>query len=809
MMSGELTLHDLVRRRAADTPDAVAVMAPDRRPLSYRALLDQVEATVERLRVLGIERNDRVAIVLPNGPEMAVAFVAVSAAATCAPLNPTYRASEFDYAMTDLGMKALLVAAGVPSSARDVAAMHKIPVFDVTPAPSGEAGAFQLLAEERSPAAATPGFARPTDTALVLHTSGTTSRPKIVPLTHANICASGRSIAASLELTADDRCLNVMPLFHIHGLIGALVASLAAGASVACAPGFDGARFFGWLDACRPTWYTAVPTIHRAVLVSAAAHPDVVARRPLRFIRSCSAALPTTVSTRLEHVFGTQVIEAYGMTEAAHQITSNPLAPRRRKTGSVGVAAGATVAIMGDSARLLPPGETGEVVIRGPGITAGYESNAPANAHALVDGWFRTGDLGHLDDDGYVFLTGRLKEIINRGGEKIAPGEVDEVLVSHPDVVEATAFALPHPTLGEDVAAAVVLREGATAVGDDIRKFAAARLATFKVPQQVVCVPAIPKGPTGKVQRIGLAERLADALEAGRRSAVVSSTDAVEGRLQDIWRRLLTLEQVGVRDNFYVLGGDSLTMSSMVVEVEEHFGTPIALERFLDRPTIETLASMLRDGKVPDAPRSVDTGGRRHMVSDSPLRGLRNRVLQALALYAPGYKTTRVWLHRWRGIAIGRNVSIGLSALLETAYPELVSIGDNVTIGMRAIVIAHLRDRTRGSRADREPTVRIEDDAYIGPGVIILPNVTIGRGAVVSAGSVVSKSVPPWTLVRGNPAEPIASCGVSLAGGVAYEQFVRSLRPLPSTAKAADIESVLPSNDGLRGGAGRRTWDHR
>jgi acyl-CoA synthetase (AMP-forming)/AMP-acid ligase II/acetyltransferase-like isoleucine patch superfamily enzyme/acyl carrier protein len=785
-------------------------MAPDGRPLSYRALLDQVEATVARLRALGIERNDRVAIVLPNGPEMAVSFVAVSAAATCAPLNPAYRVSEFDYAMADLGVKALLVAAGVPSPARDVAAMHKIPVFDVTPVMSGGAGAFQLLAGERLSAGAAPaGFARPTDTALVLHTSGTTSRPKIVPLTHANICASGRSIAASLALTADDRCLNVMPLFHIHGLIGALVASLAAGASVTCAPGFDGARFFGWLDACRATWYTAVPTIHRAVLAGASAHPDVVARRSLRLIRSCSAALPAGVATQLEQVFGAPVIEAYGMTEASHQITSHPLNVGRRKVGSVGVAAGSAVAIMDESARLLPAGETGEVVIRGPGITAGYEAHPAANAHAFVDGWFRTGDQGHLDEDGYLFLTGRLKEIINRGGEKIAPAEVDEVLASHPQVVEATAFAVPHPTLGEDVAAAVVLTAGATAVGDDIRKFAAGRLATFKVPQQVVCVTAIPKGPTGKVQRIGLAEQLADVLEAGRSVGVARAMDAVESRLQDIWRWRLRLEQVGLRDNFYALGGDSLTMATMVVEVEEHFGKPIAMDAFLDRPTIETLASMLRDERASDAPPAVEARRRGRTVSDSPLRGLRNRVLQWLALYAPGYTTTRVWLHRWRGIAIGRNVSIGLSSLLETAYPELVSIGDNVTIGMRVIVIGHFRDRTRGSRAEREPTVRIEDDAYIGPGVIILPNVTIGRGAVVSAGSVVSKSVPPRTLARGNPAEPIASCGVSLAGGVAYEQFVRSLRPLPPPARAADTESVLPSNDELRGGAGSWTWDHR
>jgi acetyltransferase-like isoleucine patch superfamily enzyme len=265
---------------------------------------------------------------------------------------------------------------------------------------------------------------------------------------------------------------------------------------------------------------------------------------------------------------------------------------------------------------------------------------------------------------------------------------------------------------------------------------------------------------------------------------------------------------VGRSDNFYALGGDSLTMARMVIAVEARFDKRIVMKPFLDRPTIDTMASMLRDEGPRVGPGASGARSRSRAATDSALRGLRNRVLQCLALYAPGYKTTRVWLHRWRGIAIGRNVSIGLSALLETAYPELVSIGNNVTIGMRVIVIAHLRDRTVGSRASREPTVRIEDDAYIGPGVIILPNVTIGRGAVVSAGSVVSKSIPARTLVRGNPAEPIAHCGVSLAGGVAYEEFVRSLRPLTPLGGAGRTESAGPPHDEQGNGAEGRTWEH-
>jgi acyl-CoA synthetase (AMP-forming)/AMP-acid ligase II len=228
----------------------------------------------------------------------------------------------------------------------------------------------------------------------------------------------------------------------------------------------------------------------------------------LRLVRSSSAALAPQVMARLEAVFRAPVIEAYGMTEAAHQMASNPLPPRQRKPGSVGVAAGPEVAIMDPAGRLLAAGETGEVVIRGDNVTSGYLANPQANAAAFSEGWLRTGDQGWMDEDGYLRLTGRLKEIINRGGEKISPREVDEALLDHPAVAQVVTFALPDEKLGEEVAAAIVLRDGAAATEAEIRDFARARLAAFKVPRRVVFVPEIPKGPTGKMQRIGLAEKL-------------------------------------------------------------------------------------------------------------------------------------------------------------------------------------------------------------------------------------------------------------------------------------------------------------
>jgi len=496
------TIADLLRAGDAKAP---AIGAPDRTALSRAELLRLVERTGGALRGLGIRQSDAVAMVMPNGPEMAAAFVAVANWAAAAPLNAAYRADEFDFYLGDLDAKALIIQGGPDSAARAVAARRKIPIIELLPDEAGPAGGFALSAPFADAGLAQPA---PDDIALVLHTSGTTSRPKIVPLSHRNLAASARNIAGTLALTPRDRCLVVMPLFHIHGLVGALLSSLSAGASVHCPPGFNALKFFGWLDQVEATWYTAVPTMHQAILSRADRNADVLARRRLRFIRSSSASLPPQVMKQLEDTFGCPVIESYGMTEASHQMASNPLPPRPRKPGTVGIAAGPEVAIMDLDGRLLPRGETGEIVIRGENVTAGYANNPKANEDAFANGWFRTGDQGVLDAEGYLSLTGRLKEIINRGGEKIAPREVDDVLMDHPAVAQVVTFAMPHDKLGEEVAAAIVLREGKAATEKELRAFAAERLADFKVPRKIVFLPEIPKGATGKLQRIGLAQRL-------------------------------------------------------------------------------------------------------------------------------------------------------------------------------------------------------------------------------------------------------------------------------------------------------------
>lgn len=502
------TLATLV---AAHSGDAQAIGAPDRPWLTYGGLHDLSAQVTAALHAAGIGRGDRVAIVLPNGPEMATAFLSVAQVATTAPLNPAYKQDEYLFYLDDLKAKAVIVAADDDGPAVKAATTLGIAIIRLSFDADGPAGAFMLAGNTGFEADTTA----PTDddVALILHTSGTTSRPKIVPLTQANLFASAGYIQASLALTQNDRCLSIMPLFHIHGLIAAVAATMAAGGEISCTAGFNALRFFEQLKDVNPTWYTAVPTMHQAILARSGRNTDVIANANLRFIRSSSASLPAPVMEELISTFNAPVIEAYGMTEATHQMCSNPLPPQTQKPGSVGLAAGPEVRIASETENaLLSSDDTGEIVISGSNVTPGYENNPTANADNFFDAggqrWFRTGDQGAFDDAGYLRLTGRLKEIINRGGEKISPLEVDAVLLAHPKIAQVVCFAVPHVKLGEDIAAAVVLAEGSTLTERDMKDFAASQLANFKVPFTIVILDEIPKGATGKIQRIGMAEKL-------------------------------------------------------------------------------------------------------------------------------------------------------------------------------------------------------------------------------------------------------------------------------------------------------------
>jgi acyl-CoA synthetase (AMP-forming)/AMP-acid ligase II/thioesterase domain-containing protein/aryl carrier-like protein len=598
------TIADLQQRVAREHGSARAIEGVGAAPLDHAGLWAELERIRDALRAAQVGREDRVAVILPNGPEMAVAFLGVSAVATCAPLNPSYRKAELEFYLGDLDVAALLIADGVNEAAIEVATAKQIPILRVVRATARGAGCFDLVSGPQPPRPHRSGAAEPDDIALILHTSGTTSRPKMVPLSQRNLCASARNIVAALALGPDDFCLNVMPLFHIHGLMAATLASVTAGAGVFCSPGisagFGADAFFETLRSRRATWYTAVPTIHQAVLAHAQAHAEVTSELSLRFVRSSSASLPPTVMRQLEATFRVPVLEAYGMTEASHQMASNPLPPGARKPSSVGVAAGPRIAIMDATGTLLPAGARGEVVIRGTNVTQGYLANAEANAKAFTDGWFRTGDEGYLDEQTYLFLTGRLKEQINRAGEKISPLEIDELLLQHPAVAQAVTFALPHETLGEVVAAAVVAR--APVKEEELRAFLTERLADYKVPQRVLLVDEIPKGATGKVQRIGLAEKLAARL----RPDFVAPSSPRERQLARLWASALNLRDVSAQDNFFFVGGDSLRIMT-IIEAAAREGLTLEIERFATHPTLAEMAKSL-DAGVPTDQASFPNG---------------------------------------------------------------------------------------------------------------------------------------------------------------------------------------------------------
>ena len=584
------TVHGLLAAQGERRPDAEAILAPGRIPLTYGGLCRQVEAVVAALNARGLGRGDRVALALPDGPELAVAIPAVAAGATACPLNPALTVDEFATVLSELNARALIVSAGTDSPALKVAATHGIPVLELVAPAEAEAGVFTLAGAERSGPPARPGFAEPDDVAMLLHTSGTTARPKRVPFTHANLSAFAVVIAA--ELTPDDRGLNLLPLFHLS--LGSVLGAVAAGSSIVCPPGFQAARVFDWLDEFRPTWLSAVPTMLQALLDRVPGQESVLARSRLRVIGSGAASLPATLLAAVEEAFGVPILEGYGLTEAGW-LTTNPPPPAPRKLGSVGLSRGPEVAVVDEAGGPLPAGTIGEIVARGPTVMSGYDGDAAATAAAFFPGgWFRTGDLGYLDADGYLFLTGRLKELINRGGEKVSPHEVEAALLAHPAIGQAVAFAMPDERLGEDIAAAVVLRAGATTDERELRRFAAARLAYHKLPRRIVFLDALPTGPTGKPRRIGLAQTLGlvplPLPEPTSADGFVPPRTPLEGVVAGIWREVLGLERVGVEDDFLALGGDSVQAAQVAARLREALGVAIPMATFFETPTVADLA---------------------------------------------------------------------------------------------------------------------------------------------------------------------------------------------------------------------------
>jgi acyl-CoA synthetase (AMP-forming)/AMP-acid ligase II/acyl carrier protein len=586
-------LGDLLAYHSRTAPERDAILAPGRSPMTYRALWTSAKDTLRGLRSFGVGRGDRVAVALPEGPETTVTIISIAASAVCVPLNPGFTADECQRYFAELGVAALLTRRDMNSAGRAAALALGILVVDLPTPPRGGFGPFNIVGGAKR-RISDDDFASGTDDAFILLTSGSTSRPKMVPLTHASVCLSAHNVGAAIALEPRDRLLSVLPLFHGHGLISGILGALAAGSSAVCTAGFNAVAFFDWLKEFQPTWYTAVPLIHQAVLSAGDGRRHDAQRSSLRLIRSASSTLAPKVLCGLEALFGVPVIDTFGMTEAATQVAANPL--RRRKLGSVGQSAGAEIAILDSEGRWLSPGEHGEIALRGPTITQGYYNDAAATQLAFRDGWFRTGDLGYLDAEGYLFIVGRIKEIINRGGQKVAPAEVEEILQSHPDVVEAAVFSVPHTRLGANVAAAVVLRPRAKISIQKLRDFARERLAAFKVPGPIRIVPEIPKGAGGKIKRSELAAALSKKqptarVERGGRMAPPRSE--LEWQLAKIWQEILDCDQIGVDQDVFALGVDSLAVMQMILSLRERFGVDFSFEDIFDAPTVATLAVRL------------------------------------------------------------------------------------------------------------------------------------------------------------------------------------------------------------------------
>ncbi len=580
------TLVDII---AAQPNDAVAIVGPDGETLTYEMLGRRLDATGAMLRRAGISRGDRVVCVLSDSAEAAVALLAVASAAVCVPLHPSCGADEFDVYLGEVLAKAILID-GSESSVRSVAQRRGMPIVEI----GRRNGAVDVIAPlpDATRTAVPTVVPSPGDTAIVFRTSGTTGRPKRVPLTHAMLCVRAflayESNAGS-QVSAEDRCLNLMPLCYYAGFY-TLLTALAAGGSIAWPQSLDPDAFFAALEVFRPSWYAATPTVHSAIVAHAARYADLIARYPLRFIRSATAELAPPLWADLERVFNAPVVSTYATTETS-RVCMNALPPGLHKAGSLGRCVPGSVGILDAQGYLVPVGAEGEIGVRGPTVFTGYEDDPEATRAAFVHGWFRTGDSGRIDADGFLFLTDRIKDVINRGGTKISPHAVEMVLLAHPAVAAAAVFGMPHATLGEDVVAAVVPRSGSAVTERDLRAFAAARLSAFETPDRVLLVERIPTSAVGKVQRRMLAQQLAPLLTVQHE---MPATD-LDRAIAEVWTRELRVP-TSLHDNFFALGGDSLTAVRVVSEVSRMFRTALPVNTLLQASTVAQMADLIRQG---------------------------------------------------------------------------------------------------------------------------------------------------------------------------------------------------------------------
>lgn len=593
------TLVHLLKLFAQNKPAALAIIAPNVSPLTYFNLLTLIEQVHNSLSTFGLSRHSRIASVLPNIPEAATAFLAISAGCTFAPINPSYTKDEFEFYLSSLNVDALITLEGFDSPVRQVAKKLHIPLLECVPVPEKGAGYFYLIGKT----GLTTGhfdYATALDTLMLLNTSGSTGAPKIVPIQQQAFCYTLAANSIHRNLNSKDRCLNVLPLFHLQGLL-VVAYPLSAGGSCVYAGSFEPERFIAYLKEFDPSFYVGTPIIHQSILKKALQTDNFHKNPSLRFFSSSAAPLPITDIQALESLFGVPLIESYGMTETL-TISSNPLPPMVRKPGSVGKAVDNQITIVNvdDIHQVFPVDAIGEIVVQSPWLMAGYINNDQANKSAFCTKGFRTGDLGYFDEEGYLFITGRVKEIINRGGEKISPLEVDHVLLTHPAIKEALCFPVPHPTLGENIAAIVVTEDNVRIDPETLRQFVRQKLAEFKVPYRILIEDHLPKGLTGKIQRHTMASYFVERLaihdnKVNERDVVLTS---LQKSLLIIWKSILKNKVISIHDNFFELGGDSLRVIEICQIVALQLGREIPVRLFFKTPTIVAIAQFLEGEKT-------------------------------------------------------------------------------------------------------------------------------------------------------------------------------------------------------------------
>jgi len=600
------TIGEAIRAHAEARPGRPAVVTSQFAPLSYAELQQQIDEIGACLHQAGFDRHSRIAIGIANSAAAALAIVAVAAAAAAVPLDPKLTFTEVERCLRILRPDAVIVLRGADSAARKVAEHLRLPIIEASIAHNGGLG---LLLTVPTVGAAAPGDdPDPGAPAFILHTSGTTADPNLVPFSHRNMLAVVERVKFWFRLTPQDRCLSVSPLYYSHGITTTAMTPLLTGGSIAIPVNTSKVDLSEWFGMLEPTWYSAGPTLHLSVLEKAKARSDARTMHALRFISSAGAALPRGVREDTENALGVPVLEHYGSSETAH-ISANMLPPGPSKPGTCGRPWPDTVIIVDADGRRLPPGQEGEILVSGPTVMSGYLNVPELNRSAFVDGWYRTGDIGRLDAEGFLSLRGRMRELINRGSEKIAPVEIDHALMRHPQVTEAAAYAVPHPRLGEDVAAAVVLQKGANVTADELRELLAAHLAAFKIPRRIDIVDQLPKGVTGKVQR----KRLSALSKAGPEQA--SATDW-QAKLLQLWRKLLKSENVSIDDDFFEKGGDSLLAMDLHMEIERLTGQELPESTLLEASTVRQLAKRLArtSSGRPGPVQSVASSGQSSLV---------------------------------------------------------------------------------------------------------------------------------------------------------------------------------------------------